>query len=104
MAHLTCNEPVLNSSTEGIRLAECILNALNSANSVEVSFAAVERATPSFSNAFVMTLLESIGIERMRSSVRVTHAAPHINSALARSVRRYQDGIRLSTQRLPLAS
>ena len=105
MLRLTSDHSALNSATDGLKYAEDVVAQLRiSDEPIHVSFADIDRVTPSFANAFVMTLMEQLGLDRMKTHVRVVDAAPHIVATLAKSVQRYQSGIRLSTQRLPAAS
>lgn len=91
-------EGVLNSAQEGLRLAETVAVQLRDRRTVALDFASVDRATPSFANAFVMTLLGEFTPDYLRERCLMLNCAPHVGAQFAKSVQRYRDGIRLSNQ------
>lgn len=95
---------VLNAAPYGLELARSVSILLSRGESVRVDFSLVERATPSFANAFMMTLLHQFERDILRSNIHFTHARPTVIEALNASIRRYDSGIRLSSQRTSQAS
>lgn len=95
---------VLNTAPSGLNLAAEVASLLSRAESVSVDFSLVERATPSFANAFMMTLLHQFDREVLRSNVHIENARPCVMAALNTSIRRYDSGILLSSQRPSIAS
>lgn len=93
--------PVLRSATEGMSLAAAVLRALDAGQPVRIDFSSVEIMTPSFANAFVMLLLERYEVPQLRERCEFLNRTDHVVMAMNRSVERYQQGIRLTTQRRP---
>lgn len=93
---------VLTSASNGLRTAEEVLRLLRENDQVIVNLRAVESMTPSFANAFLMTLLETLG-SSIGSRVVLSNAPPRIADILTRSEKWYNSGIKLSTQRTATA-
>ncbi|KAA0215530.1 MAG: DUF4325 domain-containing protein [Leptolyngbya sp. PLA3] len=91
--------PAQNSAGLGVTTAEKVLALLRQHQTVELDFAGVERITASFANALVMTILELVGEEALRSRLLLSHAAPLVAAEWEKAIERYRRGIRLSTQR-----
>lgn len=91
-------QPILNSATAGLELAAELMPVLARCETVEVNLVHVERMTPSFANAFMMTLLERHPRMFLRQRLLFLHARPHVTAALHTAVQRWEQGIRLSTQ------
>ena len=66
---------------------------------VEIDFADVVVCTPSFANAFVMTVLEQVSIENFKARCALDNRRPEVAEILNRAAVRFQQGIRLSNQR-----
>lgn len=94
---------VLNTAPSGLDLAAEVASLLSQAESVRVDFSLVERATPSFANAFMMTLLHQFDRDVIRRNVHIENARSCVISALNTSIKRYDAGIRLSSQRRSIA-
>ena len=97
-------ETVLNHADRGLALARLILDRLNAGQTLTLDFARVERVTPSFANAFIMTLLEAAPVETLREAVKMVNRNDTVAVAINDSVRRYRRGIRLSTQQQPVCA
>lgn len=95
---------VLNTAESGLELAERVAQSLSRGESVRLDFKDFDRATPSFSNAFMMTLLHQFDRDLLRSNIQFENACPAIIASLDASIRRYDAGIRLSSQRTSAAS
>lgn len=93
-----CLAPVLNTAASGCELAHRVHRMLDRGASVSLDFRRVEYLTPSFANAFVMTLLEEAGEGALKNVYRV-NASDRLLRKLDRAEQRYRDGVRLSTQR-----
>jgi hypothetical protein len=91
-------EPVLNRAQCGLVLARTILEHLSQNREVTVDFSAVESITPSFSNAFVMTLLHERSLDEIRERVHMVNRTPLAAKSISNSVKWYQQGLRLTTQ------
>jgi len=89
----------MNSATAGLELARDVLCCLRSDESVLIDLEAVERVTPSFANALIMTLLAEIPRVELAARAPIVNASPSVAQSLAESARRYEAGIRLSSQR-----
>lgn len=98
-AEITITESVLNDASRGLALAQDVLVNLEHATRVVIDYALVERMTPSFSNAFVMTLLERHAIDALRERVVSKARNEQVAAAMSRSARRYLEGVRLAHQR-----
>ena len=93
----------LNTVLTGLRLAERVVGALKAGRSVFLDLRGVERLTPSFANAVVMTILDAVGIDEFRSKLRVEIASPLVAEGWSKAIERYERGIRLTTQRSNVA-
>lgn len=91
-------ESVLSRAGRGVELANQVNALVSSKRLVRLDFAAVDRVTPSFTNAFVMSVLEHISVEEYQRQVLLLEQSPHVSSTFERSIMRYQKGIRLSSQ------
>lgn len=60
--------------------------------------AGIDRMTPSFANALVMTVIEAVGLAGFTASVTLINANALVAESWLKAVERYQRGIRLSTQ------
>lgn len=89
----------LNTVAAGLAIAARIIEHVRSGVVVQVSLVAAERMTPSFANALVMTLIESLGIEAFRARVRLEAKADSVREQWNAAIDRYERGIRLTTQR-----
>lgn len=103
MRDIVITAEILNTPEAGLSLAELVAQALGSGEAVRVDFARFDRATPSFANAFMMTLLHQFERDVLRSNVHIDNACPAIIDSLNTSISRYDRGIRLSSQRTPAA-
>lgn len=92
-------EPVLNSASAGLELATRILESARDGSTVALDFIQVERMTPSYANALVMTLLHAHSLQWLRENVILVHRDERITRAMNDSVKRYENGIRLNNQR-----
>ncbi len=92
-------EAALNTVAAGLSLAAMVINELKAGSSVQLDFVAVERMTPSFANALVMTILDAVGVEVFRTRVSIAFSSTLVQEAWMKAVERYERGIRLSTQR-----
>ncbi len=101
MVEVPIQDHFLRSATDGMSLARAVLRALDAGQPVRIDFAGVEIMTPSFANAFVMLLLERYEVPQLRERCEFLNRTDHVVMAMNRSVERYQQGIRLSTQRRP---
>ncbi len=98
MHEIAIQESALRSAGDGLERAKAVSAILDQGLSVRIDFAAVEIMTPSFANAFVMTLLERYPIERLRSGCEFLNRSEVVIESMNRAVTRYQNGIRLSSQ------
>jgi len=89
---------VLNSATLGCELAAQVLEQLSLGASVHIRATDVSRVTPSFANAFVMTVLERFP-DAFASHRCTIEADAWVDDAFVASMDRYARGIRLSGQR-----
>lgn len=89
----------LSRATHGLELAEDVLRFLREAETISIDFAEVHRMTPSFANAFIMTLLDQLPIEEAERRVRMLDLHENVAASINQSIHRYRQGIRLSTQR-----
>lgn len=87
----------LNSATQGAELARAVLERLAAGGLVKIDASQAHRMTPSFANAFAMTVLERVPDAFSARKVHVV-AAAQVVAALEAAVDRYERGIRLSTQ------
>lgn len=94
----------LRSASEGLEMAREIVAQLRNGERVRVDFAAVEMMSPSFANTLVMTLLEQFSVDQLRANCEFANRADVVIEAMNRAVQRYQSGIRLTTQRLPISA
>lgn len=89
---------VLLSAASGLEMAEKLLAALTAEQAAVLDLETVESMSPSFVNALVMTLLESVPREVLRARLSVRNTRSGVIRAINRSIERYDDGVRLSTQ------
>ncbi|MCC5785611.1 MAG: STAS-like domain-containing protein [Phycisphaerales bacterium] len=101
MLSIALKNHFLRSSIDGANLAATVLRALDDGETVCIEFSGVEIMTPSFANAFVMLLLERYEVPQLRERCEFLNRSDHVVCAMNRSVERYQQGIRLTTQRRP---
>lgn len=90
--------PALNTVGDGLALAELLVTAVSAGERVELDFSLVERMTPSFANAVVMTVYERVSAEVGKSAIQVRHASQAVEHAWTKAEDRFCRGIRLSTQ------
>lgn len=88
---------VLNSASRGLDLARDVSVRLEKSESIEIDCQGVARVTPSFANAFVMTLAASDPAV-FRSRVHIRNASSHVDDAFQSARDRFARGIRLTTQ------
>lgn len=88
----------LTTSTNGEQLANAVLLTIRAGEEVEIDFVDVEVMTPSFANAFVMTLLAQLSLDEIRRHCVMANRPQLVVDLLNRAVTRYQKGIRLSVQ------
>lgn len=91
----------LTSATRGQELAEHVILCLDCYKSVELDFSQVQVMTPSFANAFVMTLLHRVPLETVRQRCIMVNRPAWVASAVNQAAQRYLSGIRLSSQAMP---
>ncbi|MBM4107885.1 MAG: hypothetical protein FJ255_03600 [Phycisphaerae bacterium] len=91
-------ERTLNSAAEGLKMALRALEALRADEFVTIDATTAERVTPSFANAFVMTILAEAPDAFKSHRIRLD-AGDFVRRAFDASIDRYERGIRLSTQR-----
>ena len=89
----------LSRAIHGLQLAEDVLRALREVETISIDFADVHRMTPSFANAFIMTLLEQLSIDEAKRRVSFLDLHENVAASINQSIHRYRKGIRLSTQR-----
>jgi hypothetical protein len=92
-------EPSLNSVAAGLELAQRVLEHVRAGQPTVIDFAHVDRMTPSYANALVMTLLEAVGPQVLPMQVALENVSPAVLASWASAVARYERGVRLSTQR-----
>jgi hypothetical protein len=85
-------EPILNRANAGLALAHQVLDALAWADAVTLDFSTVDRMTPSFANAFMMTILEAL--EDSRERVLLLHRNEQVIRVMEESARRFDCGLR----------
>jgi len=90
---------VLRSPNVGESLADEISHALRDSDKVCVDFACVENMSPSFANAFIMTLLADFPLSELRARCEFVNRSESVVDMMNRAIRRFQSGIRLTTQR-----
>lgn len=95
--------PSLNGVEMGLVLAQRLVLVMKSGQSVVLDLSTVERVTPSFANALVMTAIEAVGIDTLRSRVTLSGALPLVREGWSKAIERYERGVRLSTQRPEVA-
>lgn len=96
---LQVTEPTLNTVASGLSLARDIVAALRCGRAVALDMSTVERMTPSFANALVMTILDAVGLPVFRAQLQMSTVSPVVQDAWAKAIERYERGIRLTTQR-----
>ncbi len=89
---------VLNSASRGAELAHAVLEQVALNGTVEIDASEVIRVTPSFANAFVMTVLDRMPDALACGKVRLV-ASDFVRAAFVASEDRFARGIRLSSQR-----
>lgn len=89
----------LNTVASGLSIASAVLEAVRTGHKVRVSLMNAERMTPSFANALVMTLMESLGAEAFHAQVSLETASAAVSDQWNAAIDRYDRGIRLTTQR-----
>lgn len=89
---------ILNSAREGLELAQDVLSRLQTDSAVVLDFAATERMTPSYANAFIMTLMAEMSSEQLKERLVLQNLSPAIIARINRSIERYKNGVRLSNQ------
>ncbi len=89
-------ESILNRASAGLALAHQVLDALAFGEVVTLDFSAVDRMTPSFANAFMMTIKEAP--ENLSQRIIMLHRNEQVIHALEESSRRFDQGLRLSIQ------
>lgn len=94
----------LRSASEGLEMAQEIIARIRANERVRVDLAAVEMMSPSFANTLVMTLLEQFTVDQLRANCEFANRTDVVIEAMNRAVQRYQSGIRLTTQRLPMSA
>lgn len=104
MTSIQLQSHALRSASEALNTAQDIVAHLRSAERVRIDFAAVEMMSPSFANAFVMTLLEQFTVDQLRARCEFANRNDVVIAAMNRAVQRYQSGIRLTSQRMPLSA
>lgn len=98
MCELRPETRVLLSATNGLQMARELLHALEEEQYAILDLGAVEAMSPSYVNTLVMTLLETVPRDVLRNYLKVQNAKPGVICAINRSIERYDDGVRLSTQ------
>lgn len=88
----------LTSADRGRELAEHVIQCLDCYKSIELDFSAVEVFTPSFANAFVMTMLHSVPLDTLRERCIMANRPEWVSAMINQAARRYMSGIRLSSQ------
>ncbi len=99
MQVISLAETTLRSANAGTTLAEQILDLLAAGERVRVDFASVQIMTPSFTNALVMRLLARHAVPDLRDRCEFVNRSQHVIAEMNHAVRRFQSGIRLSSQR-----
>lgn len=89
---------LLTSAAKGQELAEYVTMCLEHSEMVTLDFGGVEVITPSFANAFVMTLLHRMPLEEVRRRCVMVNRAEWVAARISDAARRYQSGVRLSSQ------
>jgi hypothetical protein len=92
-------EPVCNSAASGLDVAREISKLLAENREVCLNAQEVERMTPSFANAMVMTVLAEYPQEDFASRVLLDTSNQFVLQQVVAAVSRYNRGIRLSSQR-----
>jgi len=98
MTVLRPTSAIMNSATDGLLLARRVMTEIEHPDPVQLDLQAVDRMTPSFANAFMMTLLNQLDRETLKRQLQVSNAKPWVAEAINASIRRFEAGIRLSTQ------
>jgi hypothetical protein len=91
--------PTQNTVSAGLDLARRVVTALTAGHTVQLDLQSVERLTPSFANALVMTILEGVGPDTFSSRLRVRFGSEFVEDGWRKAVERYERGVRLTTQR-----
>lgn len=92
----------LKTATDAIRAAEEISRLLQTRENVTVDCADVAILTPSYVNAFVFTLLERHSLDDLKRRCVLRNRPDFVVDAITRSIERWMQGIRLSSQRPPV--
>ena len=91
-------DSVLNRAQAGLDLARQVLDRIRASGSVSLDLTNVDRITPSFANAFVMTILDESGESDLPHSLTLLNPNDQVSREIAISVDRYARGLRLTTQ------
>jgi len=94
-------ESILNRASAGLALAHQVLDAHAYADVITLEFSAVDRMTPSFANAFMMSI--KAASENVSQRIIMLHRNEQVIHALEESARRFDPGLRLSIQQPALA-
>ena len=89
----------LNSAALGLDLGEVVARALSQERPVCVDLSHVIRMTPSYSNAFIMTILERVPRPVIQQSLQIENASELVVQSINKAIDRYDRGIRLTNQR-----
>lgn len=90
----------MRSASLGESLAEVVSRALELQRDVRIDLASVEIMTPSFANAFLMTLLDRFPIAMLQSRCVFLNRQQSVIEVMNRAVQRFQSGVRLSAARI----
>jgi hypothetical protein len=96
-------EATMSLAENGLALANDVLEALRMTPVVRIDFSKVDRVTPSFANAMMMTILAVHPLDELRKRLVLENRNETVLRVINESVRRYQQGIRLSSQRSAIA-
>ena len=88
-------------ASDGEEMARCVIHGVLQRRLVRVDFEGVRYMTPSFANALMMTLMESLTEFDVQFRVQFANWSPDVKRAMDQAAERYSKGIRLSTQRTP---
>ncbi len=92
-------DELLDDGDAGVELGQRVVVLLKEGDGqVALSFEGVRYMSPTYVNAFVMTVVHEVGVDMFRSRVETVNASERNVDAIERSVVRYEKGIRLSHQ------
>ena len=97
--NLEVEGPTQNTVSAGLDLAERVVSTIRDGYIVLLDLKGVERLTPSFANALVMTIIESVGDVAFRTKLSVVFGSELVEEGWRKAVQRYERGVRLTTQR-----